>query len=442
MASLGCAKNLVDAETMLGETLDDEFHLALDPAAADVIIINTCGFIEDARQEAREVIEEYLELKRTMRGRLKVVATGCWADRSPADLLTEFPDLDGVWGLAIPSSLRESIRGLGLSDSVAGIGVPAHPREGARLVTTLPSFAYLRLSDGCDNRCHYCAIPLIRGGLRSRDPEAVLEEARSLEQQGARELVVISQDTTAYGMDLGRSDAALAPLLERLLSEVSLPRIRVLYAHPAHIDDRVIDMLRNEQRLCGYLDLPIQHASDNVLSRMGRGYGRDRILEILERLGGGVTLRTTILAGFPGETEQDFLQTLELVERGAFRHLGAFAYSPETGTPACDFPDQVPPETARERRDALMEAQSRVAFGWLDSRLGKKERVLVDARLDREWVLARSRHEAPDADGRIYLRNAETRPGAIIEACIQSREGYDLVADTGAAKGRKRRRGR
>ena len=429
MASLGCAKNLVDAETMLGETLGDEFHLALDPADADVIVINTCGFIADARDEAREVIGEYLALKKKSRRRIRVVASGCWAERAPKDLLAEFPGLDGAWGLSTPSSLREAIRNLEQCGGASGIGVPDRPREGARLVTTLPSFAYLRLSDGCDNRCHYCAIPVIRGGLRSREPDAIVEEAKSLEDQGAGELVIISQDTTAYGSDLRRPGVNLRSLLDRLLAAVSIPRVRLLYAHPAHLDDAVIELLLNEPRLCRYLDLPIQHVSDKILSAMGRGYGRERILDILGRLGRGFTVRTTILAGFPGETEEDFRQALELVGEGWFRHLGAFAFSPEDDTPARDFPDQVPADVAAARRDALMEAQSRVAFAWLDSRVGGRERVLVDSRLDAEWFLGRSIHEAPDADGRIYLRGKGIEPGRVIEACIKTRDGYDLVAE-------------
>lgn len=441
MVSLGCAKNLVDAETMLGETLGDEFQLELDPAAADVTIINTCGFIEDARNEAREVIREFLQIKRTADHPMKVAVAGCWAERSADDILAEFPDIDAVWGLSVPSSLGEAIRRLGVSGGASCRGVPAHPREGARLVTTLPSFAYLRISDGCDNRCHYCAIPLIRGGLRSRQADAVIEEARSLEDQGVKELVIISQDTTAYAHDLHLPGLNLATLLERLLSAVAVPRIRLLYAHPAHLDDRVMDLLLAEKRLCGYLDLPIQHIADPVLAAMGRGYGRERVMAILDRLGESITLRTTLLAGFPGETEGDFLEALELVRSGRFRHLGAFAYSPEKGTPAYSLESRVPAEEAARRRDALMEAQAKIAFDWLDSRVGGTERLLIDARADQEWLLARSRHEAPDADGQIFVKKEKSEPGDMIDACIKFREGYDLLAES-AAPGKARRRGK
>ena len=441
MASLGCAKNLVDAETMLGETLGDEFSLALDPASADVIIINTCGFIEDARAEAREVIREYLAYKKRSRGKTRVVAAGCWAQRDPEELMREFPQLDAVWGLDIPSSLGDAISALKGPANIDGIGWREAPREGARLLTTLPSFAYLRISDGCDNRCHYCAIPLIRGGLRSRQPEAVVEEARILEEQGASELVLISQDTTVYGRDLGLPGVGLAPLLESLLRAVSVPRLRILYAHPAHLDDRVMDMLLTEPRLCGYLDLPIQHISDNVLRRMGRGYGRDRVMEIVDKLaGGGVTLRTTILAGFPGETEDDFRHVLDMVSAGYFRQLGAFAYSPEPGTPAYTMDEQVPAETAARRRDAVLSAQAPVAFAWLDSRVGREEAILVDSSPEPGWLAGRSIHEAPDADGVIYVKSRVGHPGDIVTACIKQRDGYDLIAETAAAGERRKRR--
>ena len=448
MASLGCAKNLVDAETVLGETLGADFALAVDPEDADVVIVNTCGFIQDARDEAREVLREFLGYKQA-NPRLKVVAIGCWAERAPADIRSEFPALDAVWGLDIPSSLGEMLLGLlsGRDEAAAGCpsAAPRSPREGARLVTTLPSYGYLRLSDGCDNRCHYCAIPLIRGGLRSREPDAVIDEAKSLADQGARELVIISQDTTAYGMDLKRPGVNLRSLLERLLTITDVPRLRLLYAHPAHLDDEVLRLIRDEERFCRYLDLPIQHASDDVLRRMGRGYGRDRIMHIVEALAGcDFTLRTTILAGYPGETEAEFQEALEFVRAGHFRHLGAFAYSPEPDTAAYDLPDRVQPEIAAARRDALLAAQMQNAFSWLDSRIGETEAVLVDSRADGEWLVGRTRHEAPDADGSVYVHSRRHGPGDTVMACIKGREEYDLIAEpaTGAKPGKRRRKHR
>lgn len=427
MISLGCAKNRVDTETMLGETLDDEFSLVVDPSFADVIIVNTCGFIEEAREEAAAVIEDCLDIKAQSKRKIRVVAAGCWAQREPEVLLGEFPGLDAVWGLDIASSLKDAIRSLGADPAISGIGNEGPVREGVRLITTPPSFAYLRLSDGCDNRCHYCAIPLIRGGFRSRTPDAVVEEAKILADQGTKEIVLISQDTTAFAKDLGLPGVNLASLLERLLSELSVPRLRVLYAHPAHLDDRVIELIRTEPRLCGYLDLPIQHISDAVLQRMGRGYGKDRVYEIADKLGPDVTLRTTLLLGYPGETEDEFAEALALVETGRFRHIGAFAYSPEPGTKAVALPDQIPADVAQLRRDEIMEAQADVAFDWLQSRLGQTEAVLIDDREDEDFAIGRSRHEAPDADGVIYIQDSKHQPGDIVMTCITGRDGYDLM---------------
>lgn len=441
MASLGCVKNLIDAETMLGETLSDEFTLELDPASADIVIVNTCGFIEDARVESRQALADYLDLKRRRGGAMKVVATGCLAQRYPDRLREEFPDLDAVWGLSTPAALSQALIDLdaiGGRTSVAGMETPCAVREGARLVTTIPSYAYLRIADGCDNRCRYCAIPLIRGGLRSREPESVAAEAAGLAEQGVKELVIIAQDTTAY------QNGRLAPLLERLLKTVSTPRLRLLYAHPAHLDDAVCDLLLSESRLCHYVDLPFQHCSETVLRNMGRHYGKDRVLQLLERFGKpGFTLRTTFLVGFPGETEAEFLELLDLVKTGCFHRMGAFAYSPEPETPAFADASPVPPEEAVRRRDALMAAQAEVAFKWLDRRVGGNEQVLVDAVAEQGVRIARGRADAPDADGVVYLLGGNARPGDLVDACIKGRDGYDLVAEaSGGRSGAKKHRGR
>ena len=443
MASLGCVKNTVDAEMMLGETLDDEIYLELDPERADVIIVNTCGFIQEARDEAEAVIGEYLDLKHRSEREVKVVATGCLAERYPDRLLDKFPSLDAVWGLATPLSLKARILSLRGPGTASGIGKPDTVREGTRLVTTLPSFAYLKISDGCDNNCRYCAIPLIRGGLRSRRPESVLREAEELADQGIKELVVIGQDITAYGMDIPDAGYGLERLLNELLTRIAVPRIRLLYAHPAHLNAGVANLLLAEPRLCRYLDLPLQHVSSPILAQMGRGYGEDRVQELLDLFSRpDFTLRTTFMTGFPGESEDDFRKMLDLVEKGRFRHLGAFAYSPEEGTEAAGFDNPVPPEEAVRRRDAIMAAQRRVAFDWLDRRIGGQEKVLVDSHAGDGWLAARSMAEAPDADGIIYLKSRKTRPGDLVEACIRARESYDLIAEIPEKRGGKRRQRR
>ena len=444
MTSLGCAKNLVDAETTLGETLGGEFTLSLDPEAADLIIINTCGFIEEARDEARETIRGCLELKRRAGGRPRVVATGCWAERDPKGVLAEFPGLDAVWGLRTPASLREAIGKLEAgAGGISGLGARDGAREGARLISTPPSYAYLRLSDGCDNRCAYCAIPSIRGRLASRDPGRIVDEAKVLEEGGIKELILIGQDTTAYGRDLGRPGASLPRLLEKLLKAVRLPRLRLLYTHPAHLEADVLDLMLGQPRLCGYVDFPAQHASESILRRMGRGYGRERVLELLDRFAaGGLTVRGTLLLGFPGETEADFLEALDLAASGAFQHLGAFAYSPEPGTPAFDLDGRVPPAEAARRRDAVLASQQSRAFAWLESRIGGREEILVDRLDGKGRPIGRSVREAPDVDGTIRLSGSRAAPGEIIDACVTRREGYDLLADAGGRRHGKPREGR
>ncbi|MDR0362805.1 MAG: 30S ribosomal protein S12 methylthiotransferase RimO [Planctomycetota bacterium] len=453
MVSLGCAKNLVDAEIALGALLGKNFELAVDPRLADIVLINTCGFIESAREEAYGVIDEYVELKREKRGALKVVAMGCLAQRRRGDLLTRHPELDAVWGLGVLSDIDRAVSQLlscGDSDPSGHDDLRRHPCGGPRLVSTPISFSYLKIADGCDNRCRYCSIPDIRGAMRSRDPDDLLTEARILEARGSSELVLIAQDTTVYGRDLDRGDISLATLLERLLATTSFPRIRVLYAHPAHLDERVRGLLLSETRLCRYLDLPLQHVSDSMLRAMGRGYGWERVHELVDAFSAAkdFTLRSTLLTGFPGESEADFLEMLDLVRSGAFRHLGAFAYSPEAGTPAFALPDRVPGEEAERRRDALLDAQQHIAFSWLDSRVGNTEDVLVDKMLGGGWHEGRTASEAPDADG-VVLVNGKTRPGTLVSACITGRDGYDLIAgiaETGngkmAGKGRGHRRGR
>ena len=438
MISLGCAKNTVDAEMALALALEGGFDLAIDPVDADIVLINTCGFIQPARDEAADVIREILDLKKRGGGRLKVAVMGCLAERSPLETEKDFAGIDAIWGLDIfatlPQALKRLMAGGGLDR--AGFGKPAPVPEGPRLLSTPASYAYLKISDGCDNRCAYCAIPDIRGHFRSRQPDAVVEEARVLAGNGVGELVVISQDTTYYGRD--RDDGVgIAELLERLLAAVDTPRIRLLYAHPAHFDNRLADMLCDEPRLCRYLDIPFQHVSERVLGLMGRHYGADRIQEILERFdNSGLTLRTTLLTGFPGEREEDFLETLQLVDSGRIQHVGVFAYSPEQGTPAYSMPDQVPAEEAERRRDLLLTAQRDSAFDWLDSRIGGEEMVLVDRRIDSDWVEGRTIREAPDADGSILLEGA-FQPGDHVSACIAGREGYDLLARAAQGHARK-----
>jgi ribosomal protein S12 methylthiotransferase RimO len=446
MVSLGCAKNMVDAEMALAKLLGEGFDLAVDPSDADVVLVNSCGFIQSARDEADDVVREMLALKKKSGNRIKVAIMGCLSERFPEEMSAKHPQLDAVWGLEIYDTLGSAVRNLVDSSvrGILGIGKPSRPYEGARLLSTPQSYAYLKISDGCDNHCAYCAIPGIRGGFRSREPHAIVDEAKTLEDQGVQEIIVISQDTTCYGRDLA-GGATIESLMEALLRAVSVPRLRLLYAHPAHIGCGLVDMLLAEQRLCRYLDIPFQHVSDNMLTAMGRGYGKDRVYEILDRFKGkDFTVRTTLMTGFPGETEEDFRELLSLAESGMIQQMGVFSWSPEIGTRASTFPGRLFDGIGESRREILLAAQQKSAFNWLDSRVRGTERLLVDQVAGDGWFEARSIHEAPDADGIIFVKGRGCKPGGFVNACIVGREGYDLLAETvqkdgGNAAGKKRR---
>lgn len=442
LVSLGCAKNTVDSETALGELAEAGCELALDPAEADLILINTCGFIQDAREEAYSVIREMLSHK-DARGWPKVGAMGCLAQRWGARMRQDFPELDGVFGLAaygdLPKFINSLLRGKKVVD---GLSKNRRIAEGARLLSTPASYAYLRIADGCENRCSYCAIPLIRGRVRSREREAIVAEAKLLDEQGVGELVLIAQDTTLYGKDL-YGQPEFTGLLRELLQETEQARIRVLYAHPAHVSEELLRMLGGEQRLCGYLDLPLQHINSGILKKMNRHYERGRVDEILgwkDKHAPKLVLRTSLITGFPGETEKEHQELLDFVAAGHFQYLGVFAYSREDDTPAADYKPQIGAETAQARRDALMAAQQPVTFRWLDGRIGQTVEVIVDEVDENGTAKARSGAEAPETDGVIYLETADTEnakniyPGARVRACLSERIGYDIRARLAGGK--------
>lgn len=436
LVSLGCAKNTVDSETALGELAEAGCALALEPQDADVILINTCGFIAPARTEAYEVIAQMLACK-DARGWPKVGAMGCLAQRWGARLRRDFPELDGVFGLAaygdLPRYINSLLRG---KKVVEGLSKNRKIATGARLLSTPASYAYLRVADGCENRCAYCAIPLIRGKLRSRALEEVVEEARELDADGIGELILVAQDTTLYGRDL-YGKPRLPELLRAMLDNTQEARIRVLYAHPAHLEEEVLQMLGGEERLCGYLDLPLQHINDRILKAMNRHYDRARVEEILrlkERHCPKLVLRTSLITGFPGETEKEFAELLDFVRAGHVNYLGVFPYSQEEDTPAADFATQVTEEIKEERRNALMEAQQSITFKWLDSRVGAKVHALVDEVREDGILVCRSGAEAPETDGVILARSKAKQkdikiyPGCNIIACLAQRVGYDMEA--------------
>ena len=434
LLSLGCVKNEVDAETALGELVGEEFTLSLSPEDADVVLINTCAFIEPARIEARETIEEILAFKKN--GTPKVAVMGCYAQRYGAQIRQDYPEVDGVFGLAaygrISKLCYSMLKGKKI---VEGMSKNRPVAEGPRLLSTPISYSYLRISDGCSNHCSYCAIPLIRGKHQSRDFQTVIGEAADLDDNGIKELVIIGQDITMYAQD-HFTKGSLDFLLDNLTGNTSNCRLRLMYAHPAHMHEEIVQKIGSVNRICSYLDLPIQHINTEILAKMNRKYDRAKVEEILSwfnEQAPNAVLRTSVIVGFPGETEEQFNELLEFVKEGHFKYLGAFAYSPEEDTKAADMADQVAEDTKQKRLDLIMQAQQGVTFSWLDSRVGSKLEVIVDELTEDGGYICRSEYEAPEVDGIIFVPANETSGneysvGDTIPVTIFERYDYDLIA--------------
>jgi len=420
LASLGCAKNLVDSEKLLARLALAGGHVGAAPDEADIVIVNTCGFIGPARDESVRTAHEYGTLRRD--GTIqKLIVMGCLAQRDADALRAELPEVDVIVGLR---SHDEIVRACDLEAPVdAG---------DARLLLTPAHAAYLRISDGCDNRCSYCTIPLIRGGFQSRSPEAILGEARDLVANGAKELVVIGQDTTSYGKDLVN-----APRVHELLGQLAaldpVHWIRLLYTHPAHFSEALIDAYAANAKLCAYVDIPLQHLNDSVLHRMGRKVTQAtclRIIEALRRAVPEIAIRTTFIVGFPGETDAQFEELLALTKELRFDHMGAFAYSAEEGTEAATFPDQVPEAVVTERLERLMLAQQEIAFERNDAMVGTTREVLIDEATEQDdlWV-GRTESQAPDVDSITFVTGDGLELGDFVHARIIGSQDYDLIAE-------------
>jgi ribosomal protein S12 methylthiotransferase len=431
LIDLGCAKNTIDSETILGVLLSEGFVFSEEPEEADLLLVNTCGFIQSAKEESIEHLLEAVELKK-LNPDLRVVAVGCLAQRYGAQLAEEIEELDGVLGLGAYPDLAAACEAICRGERILDFerepaGVPG---VAPRLLFTGPPSAYLRIAEGCDNFCTYCAVPLIRGAFRSRPAGEILEEARSLVDSGVRELCLVAQDPGAWGSDLPGGET-LAGLLRQLLATAGDSWIRLLYMHPARLGDDLIDLLAGEERLLRYLDLPIQHINTAILKRMGRRSSRGEIESCIEKLRSRVpdlVLRSTVICGFPGETEAEHDELLTFIREGHFQHLGAFPYSREEGTGAYAMPDQVAPECAEERAGEIFAAQQPIAFGWLDSRLGETEMVLPERKRSDGRIAGRSRYEAPDVDGEILIEPGDFSLGTPIPACLVARDGYDLIS--------------
>jgi ribosomal protein S12 methylthiotransferase len=436
MVSLGCAKNTVDSERVLGMLAERGFTISADPEDADVVLVNTCAFIGPAREETEDTLRS---LGRGKKGPA-VVALGCYPERAarpgtaPVYSHPEFPQVEAFVRFEAYDDLAA------ICARLAGVtrDGPRSERscfgESARLRIGSPASAYLKIAEGCSNRCRYCTIPDIRGPLRSFPLEELLDEARGLVGIGTREICVIAQDTASYGTDL-HGEPRLPDLVRGLVSIERLRWVRLLYVHPAHLTEDILDVMAGEEKVCDYLDLPTQHVATRVLDAMGRGYGEDDLRRLVararERLP-SLTLRTSMIVGFPGETDREFDHLVDFVRETRFDHLGAFAYSPEEGTPAARLAGQVPPEVSEERYDRLMRAQQDIAFEALDSRVDGEESVMLELPTEMAGVwAARSAREAPEVDGSVIVRlepHSDASPGDFSRVKIDERDGYDLLA--------------
>ena len=429
MISLGCNKNRVDSETALGLLRDNGYEFTGDPAEADVLMVNTCGFIESAKEESIDAILEMAEYKKTGRCRLLVV-TGCLAQRYEKSLLEEIPEIDLLMGVNQYERLADAIEAAlqGQKQSLCQEKFDFFEQD--RVLTTPGYTAYTRIGDGCNNRCTFCAIPLIRGHYRSRGEKEILEEVRRLAGQGVREHILVAQDTSRYGTDW-QAHSALPELMEKAAAIPGVDWLRVLYCYPDETDQRLLDVMAAHDNICKYLDLPIQHINDDILRRMHRrGDSSDirRCLRLARER--GFALRTSIIVGFPGETEEQFRELLDFVEEAEFDRLGAFAYSAEEDTPAVRMPDQIPEEIKQERLDRLMTLQARISLRRNRLRVGTVEKVLVTDRSDDGFLLGRSQFEAPETDGEIvFTGKGSPEIGSFVQVKITSAKTYDLTGE-------------
>ena len=433
--SLGCDKNLVDTEMMLGLLNRDGYTFTDDEQEADIIVINTCCFINDAKEESVNTILEMAELKKT--GTCKaLIVTGCMAQRYQQEILEEIPEVDGILGTSTYDEISNVLkRVLGGEERVSCFhDLNCLPQtETGRMITTGGHFAFLKIAEGCDKHCTYCIIPSLRGSYRSVPMERLVKEAEQLAEQGVRELILVAQETTLYGVDL-YGKKMLPELLHRLAQIPGIYWIRIQYCYPEEITDELIEAIRSEEKVCHYLDIPIQHASDRILKRMGRRTSQAQLREMIGRLRReipDIALRTTMIAGFPGETEEDHQEVLAFVDEMEFERLGVFAYSAEEDTPAAGFADQIPEEIKEERRDEIMELQQEIAFEKSESMVGRVLDVMIEGKVaDEAAYVGRTYMDAPNVDGYIFVNSGELfMSGDFVRVKVTGDSEYDLIGE-------------
>jgi ribosomal protein S12 methylthiotransferase len=432
--SLGCDKNLVDSEVMLGLLAKEGYQMVDDEQEADVIVINTCCFIHDAKEESIQTILEMAQYKEE--GRLKaLIVTGCLAQRYQQEILDEIPEVDAVLGTTayteIARAIEEALEGKGKVTTEDLNALPL--TDPHRIVTTGGHYAYLKIAEGCGKHCTYCIIPKLRGDYRSVPMERLIAEAKDLAEQGVRELILVAQETTLYGKDL-YGEKSLYRLLKELCRIDGIRWIRILYCYPEEIDDPLIQVIKEEKKICHYLDLPIQHASDEVLRRMGRRTSKEQLKAVIGKLREeipDICLRTTLITGFPGETKEQHEELMEFVDEMEFDRLGVFTYSPEEDTPAAEMPDQIPEEIKEERQAELMELQQDIAFDAAEDMIGKEVLVMVEGKVaDENAYVGRTYKDAPGVDGLIFINTEEElMSGDFAKVKVTGALEYDLIGE-------------
>ena len=432
--SLGCDKNLVDTEVMLGLLASRGHQMVDSEEIADVIVINTCCFIHDAKEESIQTILEMAEYKKA--GSCKaLIVTGCLAQRYKQEIIDEIEEVDAVLGTTSYDKIVEAIDGaLAGHTSVEMTDIDALPLvESKRLVTTGGHFAYLKIAEGCDKHCTYCIIPKIRGNFRSVPIERLLKEAEDLVAQGVKEIILVAQETTLYGKDL-YGEKSLHKLLRELCKISGLRWIRILYCYPEEITDELIQVIKEEDKICNYLDLPIQHASDGILKRMGRRTSKEQLVEIIGKLRKeipDIAIRTTFITGFPGETQEQHEELMEFVDEMEFDRLGVFTYSPEEDTPAAEMPDQIPEDVKEDRQAELMELQQEIAFDLAEEMIGREVLVMIEGKVaDENAYVGRTYKDAPNVDGLIFVESEEElMSGDFARVRITGALEYDLMGE-------------
>ena len=433
MVSLGCPKNTVDSERVLGDLVTSGYDLTPDEEDAEIIIVNTCGFIESAKKESIDAILEMAQKK--IDGKCqKLIVTGCLAERHTQELLDEIPEIDHMLGVGQYPQLKNILEE-GDFDSRNHVATPAEYYESYtdRLLTTAFYTAYLKIAEGCSNRCAFCIIPKMRGPMRSRSPESILAEAENLAQRGVKEFNIISQDTTMYGFDLAMKDG-LKRLLKGMAKIDGVEWMRLLYCYPTFLNSDVIDYIASEEKVCRYIDVPLQHTHDEMLKSMKRQETEGGVRKMIDELRlkiPEIALRTTFITGFPGETDEHFKHMLRFICEMQFDHVGIFTYSDEEGTTAFDYPGRVPEEVKEERKNILMEFQKEITLRKNQEKVGQFESVLVEGFDAQENYIMTGRlaSQAPDIDGQVILEKCEAEPGEIIPVRITAAADYDLVAE-------------